>query len=114
MLANENVAAYPSRFDATPESTAAWIRDRVLAVPDRMLFLVVNSYGRIVGHMGFANALSEDGSLEMDNIVRGVKLGRRGVMTAGMNALIDWAEEKLGPRNLPSRLRGQSACHRFL
>src|ERR1700747_3185553 len=36
---NENVAAYPSQFTATPESTKAWLRDRVLGVGERMLFL---------------------------------------------------------------------------
>ena len=39
-LCNENVTAYPSQFVATPISTKAWLRDRVLAVPDRMLFLL--------------------------------------------------------------------------
>src|ERR1700733_8241539 len=32
---NENVTAYPSQFVATPISTKAWLRDRVLGVPDR-------------------------------------------------------------------------------
>ena len=54
--------------------------------------------------MGFASALSEDGSLEMDNIVRGVKSGDSGIMARGMNTLIDWAEEKLGPREIYLRV----------
>jgi perosamine synthetase len=101
---NENVTAYPSRFTATPISTKAWLRDRVLGVPDRMLFLVVNRFGRTVGHMGFASAINNDCSLEMDNIVRGVKTGDPGIMLAGMNTLIDWAEEKLGPREIYLRV----------
>ncbi len=101
---NEDVAAYPSQFVATPVSTKAWLRDRVLAAPDRMLFLVVNKFGRIVGHMGFASAINDDGSLEMDNIVRGVKSGSPGIMARGMMTLIDWAEEKLGPREIYLRV----------
>ena len=118
---NEDVAAYPSQFVATPTSTKAWLRDRVLAAPDRMLFLVVNKFGRIVGHMGFASAINDDGSLEMDNIVRGVKAGDPGIMARGMTALIDWAEEKLGPRKstcvssrptaMPSRsMKSSASC----
>ncbi len=101
---NADVAAYPSQFTATPASTKAWLRDRVLAAPDRMLFLVANRFGRIVGHLGFANAINEECTLEMDNIVRGVKTGDAGIMTHAMVALLDWAEEKLGPREIYLRV----------
>jgi perosamine synthetase len=101
---NENVSAYPSQFTATSMSTRAWLRDRVLGVPDRMLFLVVNKFGRTIGHLGFASAINDDCSLEMDNIVRGVKTGEPGIMSAAMNTLIDWAEEKLGPQEIYLRV----------
>src|SRR5207249_10610672 len=81
---NADVAAYPSQFVASPSSTKAWLRDRVLAAPERMLFLVANKFGRIVGHMGFASAINDDASLEMDNIVRGIKTGDSGIMQRGM------------------------------
>src|SRR5262249_15594794 len=95
---------YPSQFVATPASTTAWLRDRVLAVPDRMLFLVVNRFGRAVGHMGFAGAVNEDRSLEMDNIVRGVKSGDPGIMGCAVRTVMNWAEEKLGPREIYLRV----------
>jgi perosamine synthetase len=101
---NADVRVYPSQFTATPDSTRAWLRDRVLAVPERMLFLVVNKFGRTVGHLGFANALNDECSLEMDNIVRGVKTGDPGIMTQAMATLLDWAEEKLGPREIYLRV----------
>src|SRR5262249_38416335 len=43
-------------------------------------------------------------SLEMDNIVRGVKVGDAGIMTHAMMALLDWSEEKLGPREIYLRV----------
>jgi perosamine synthetase len=101
---NENVSAYPSQFTATATSTKAWIRHRVLAAPDRLLFLVVNRFGRIVGHMGFASAINDECTLELDNIVRGVASGDAGIMTRGMEALIDWAQEKVGPREIYLRV----------
>jgi perosamine synthetase len=101
---NADVRAYPSQFVATPESTRAWLRERVLAAPERMLFLVVNKWGQRVGHLGFANALNDDCSLEMDNIVRGVKTGDPGIMTRAMVTLLNWAEEKLGPREIYLRV----------
>src|SRR5260370_42432527 len=60
---NEDVGTYPSQFVATPTSTKAWLRDRVLAAPDRMLFLVANRFGRIVGHLGFASATNDECTL---------------------------------------------------
>jgi perosamine synthetase len=101
---NADVRAYPSQFVATPESTRAWMRERVLAAPERMLFLVVNRVGQRVGHLGFANALNDECSLEMDNIVRGMKAGDPGIMTRAMVTLLDWAEEKLGPREIYLRV----------
>jgi perosamine synthetase len=101
---NENVSAYPSQFVATPISTKAWLRDRVLAVSDRMLFLVANRFGCIIGHLGFASAINDECSLEMDNIVRGVKTGNPGIMTRAMVTLVDWALEKLGPREIYLRV----------
>ena len=40
----------------------------------------------------------------MDNIVRGVKEGEPGIMTRAMVTLLDWAEEKLGPREIYLRV----------
>jgi len=101
---NTDVRVYPSQFVASRDSTRAWLRDRVLSVPDRMLFLVVNKFGHTVGHLGFANAINDECSLEMDNIVRGVKTGDPGIMTQAMVTLLDWAEEKLGPREIYLRV----------
>jgi hypothetical protein len=39
-----NEFAYPTRF----EGTATWLRDRVLNVPDRIMFLVHDPAGRVV------------------------------------------------------------------
>jgi perosamine synthetase len=38
---NENVHVYPTQFIATVESTKTWLKDRLLAVDDRMLFSIL-------------------------------------------------------------------------
>jgi len=106
---NENVFAYPSQFQATPESTACWLRDRVLGAPDRMLFLVLQKHGRPIGHMGLGNAVNDEGRLEMDNIVRGVKGTEPGLMRAGMQALLRWAEEMPAPEEIYLRVLDDNA-----
>ncbi len=93
----ENASAYPTRFPVTREGTAAWLRDKLLAVEDRLLFLVLDRYGHPVGHLGFANALNDAGLMEVDNVIRGVKAGNPGIMRAAMRALLKWAHEVIGP-----------------
>src|SRR5271154_6605875 len=51
----ENSFAYPSQFSVTNSGTARWLQDRLLAVEDRLLFLVLDRHGEPIGHMGFAN-----------------------------------------------------------
>jgi perosamine synthetase len=93
----ENVSAYTARFPVTDEGTARWLQQRVLDVPQRMLFLVLDPLGRPVGHLGFANGLELSGALEVDNVVRGEKQGNPGIMAAAMRALIKWGWEEFGP-----------------
>jgi len=50
---NANVDVYPTQFVATLESTRSWLKERLLAVEDRMLFLVVDNAGKVLGHIGF-------------------------------------------------------------
>lgn len=105
---NENKTVYPSQFVATTKSTKDWMLQRLLDVPDRILFLIVNKHGKVIGHIGFANALADLNndlcSLEIDNVVRGVKEESKGIMAAAMNSLIAWADEKLMPEQIILRV----------
>ncbi len=98
---NEHKYVYPSQFTATVESTKSWMKHRLLEVGDRILFLVINKFGKVIGHLGFANAFAalEKGvcALEIDNVIRGVKSCEPGIMSAAIKALMDWAQEKLMP-----------------
>src|SRR5688572_24934833 len=53
---HENALAFPNRFPVTPEGTARWLRERILEVADRLLFLIELPDGRPIGHIGIANA----------------------------------------------------------
>lgn len=94
----ENSFAYPSQFQVTESGTASWLQSKVLAVEDRMLFVVADRHGRPIGHLGFANGLNEDMAIEIDNVVRGVKSVAPGIMSNAMKSLIEWADENLGAR----------------
>ena len=100
----DNYFAFPTQFPVSDEGTRRWLRSGVLGVADRLLFLVCDRHGRPVGHMGFANALAGDRQLEIDNVVRGDKQAQPGLMSAAMQALIGWAEDLFGPRELHLRV----------
>lgn len=90
-----NMRVYPTQFTVTLEGTAAWLRDRVLAVPDRIMFLVLDSDGRRLGHCGLAEGLTRE-RLRLDNVVRGEPGGPPGIMFAAVTALLQWVQDKLG------------------
>lgn len=86
---NINVHVYPTQFVATFDSTKSWLKDRLLAVPDRMLFLIVNNGGHILGHLGFNGCLNSDGMFEIDNVIRGVAGRSRGLFSKALIALVE-------------------------
>lgn len=100
----DNAFAYPSQFTVTESGTASWLKEKVIGVEDRMLFLVVDRHGYLVGHLGFANAINDQMEIELDNIVRGVAGVAPGIMTKSMLKLIEWARENLGPKSFYLRV----------
>ena len=92
---NINVDVYPTQFTATLESTRAWMKDRLLAVPDRMLFLVVDNTGKVIGHIGFNGCHNNEQLFEIDNVVRGVNGIGKGLFAKAMNSLIEWARKTI-------------------
>ncbi|AXK39028.1 bifunctional GNAT family N-acetyltransferase/PLP-dependent aspartate aminotransferase family protein [Crenobacter cavernae] len=92
---NENVHVYPTQFVATEESTRAWLDSRLLAVEDRMLFLVTDAQGKTLGHIGFNGCHNEEMLFEIDNVVRGVGAEAKGIFSTAINALIEWARKTI-------------------
>jgi perosamine synthetase len=92
---NTNVHVYPTQFVATIESTKAWLKDRLLAVDERILFMVVDVRGKVVGHMGFNGCLNNDFLFEIDNVVRGDSTAAKGLFSQALFALMEWARNAL-------------------
>ena len=101
----ENAFAFPTQFPVTRAGTTRWLRTAVLDVPGRILFLVQDRFGHTVGHLGYANADSDDRSMEIDNVVRGEKNVQPGLMAAALAGVIDWAESSFGPHGSTSGAR---------
>lgn len=96
----ENALAFPTQFTVSLDGTANWLKNKVLAVPDRMLFLVADRHGRPIGHIGLANAANENREVELDNIVRGIKDTSLGIMTVAVKTLLAWLQEFLMPNHV--------------
>lgn len=92
---NKNVHVYPTQFVATIESTRAWLKDRLLATEDRILFLVVDNQGKSCGHIGFNGCNNNEFLFEIDNVVRGDSAATKGLFSIGIIALMEWARKTL-------------------
>ncbi|MDW9252512.1 acetyltransferase domain protein [Burkholderia thailandensis] len=88
---NDHVHVYPTQFEATVDSTRAWLKDRLLATDDRILFLVEDRHGRAVGHIGFNGCLNDERLFEIDNVVRGDTASEKGLFSLALQTLIEWA-----------------------
>ncbi len=111
---NANQFAFPSRFSVTTTGTRDWLVNRLLAVPDRLLFLVLDRHGRPIGHLGFANCLNPKREMEIDNVIRGFRDAEPGLMSEACRAICRWAAEVVFPQTLFLRvLAGNSHAIRF-
>jgi perosamine synthetase len=96
--------AFPTQFPVTVAGTRAWLRQRLLDVEDRLLFLVTDEHGYPVGHLGLANARNDRFEVEIDNVVRGVDDAQPGIMSGAMRALLEWTEQNVAPSEIALRV----------
>ena len=87
---NQNITAYMSHEKATFEGTRRWLCKFILDNDSKILFLLYSDGNKPIGHMGLANGLDLGAIIEMDNIVRGVALGHKGLITIGLYDLVSW------------------------
>ncbi|MDD2857611.1 MAG: GNAT family protein [Candidatus Nanopelagicales bacterium] len=82
-----------AQFESTPAKTAAYLRDCSIGQDNRVLFMI-QSGDVFIGHVGLANI--ENGTGEVDNLMRGPDGGPRGLMSASERALVTWGFDVLG------------------
>jgi len=81
-------------FDPTLEKTRNYLTGFSLPDDARILFLVVDSENRHVGHIGLCNIAPDGG--EIDNVIRGEPVDIPGFMVCAHKALLRWAFARLG------------------
>ena len=104
----KNQFAFPSRFPVTQQGTIKWLNKQVLSNGARVLFWVVNSKFKEIGHVGIS-IVGEGAELELDNVLRGVS-GGKGVMSQAVHAIEKLVEEEFSLEFLTLRVL-QSNSH---
>ena len=104
---NKNVTVFPTQFLAENKSTKKWLKATVLDNPGRILFLVVNSSGVSVGHIGFNNCTSDDQSFEIDNVIRGDSQSK-GIFSKALNGICEWARTILPVNSFHLRVMNEN------
>lgn len=101
--------ASPAQLPRTDVGTRSWLRERLLDLEDRILFLVLDAHGAPVGHLGLSDGLGERAELEITDVVRGAAEAPAEIMSHAMTALLEWARETLGPEAVYVRVSGDDA-----
>lgn len=85
---DSNSLWYPTVFKVSEEGTKKWLKDQVICVEDRLLFLVETLDGIPIGHMGLYRG-------EADNFIRGRENLINGGMTFALKAMLNWVFKEL-------------------
>ena len=88
---NTFIEVFPTQFIASESSTKKWLLDGLLENEGRILFLIYENSGNIVGHIGFNSCINDFSNFEIDNVIKGKKDAAPGIMGAAMKSLIEWA-----------------------
>lgn len=101
-----NAFAFPSQFKITAQGTLHWLENAVINNPQRILFYVFSVKDKInpIGHLGLYSFNFRDNSGEIDNVIRGVKRGHKGLMSWALKALIRWFQIYLQPNQIYLRV----------
>jgi perosamine synthetase len=99
---NDYYHLYPSQSEITNESTHAWLRNAVLDNKDRVLFLVIDKYGNYHGHLGLW--IRDQNRFEIDNVLKARSSRVKGLFSAAVKTLGNWANEYTGVERLTLRV----------
>jgi len=102
-------AFFPAQFPVTLEGTHRWLVKQLLENQDRLLFWVRAPRGERIGHLGLFRFDFDDGSVELDNVVRGVPSAVPGAMSSAVEALLRWSFATLRMRALFLRVLSDNA-----
>lgn len=102
----ENEMWYSSQFKVTTERTARWYRDKLINVPDRLLF-IIRAQGEYIGHAGLAKFDLDMKKCDIDNVLRGEKKFP-GIIKDALVGIMLWGREELGIRSYALKVQARN------
>jgi len=99
---NENIHLFSPQRLSTIESTTTWLNTLLTELPNRILFYVVDKFGKKIGHLGIW--LRDNGLFEVDNVIKDSSCNIKGVFSAAIIALSNWADEFIGIEEISLRV----------
>ncbi|MEW5895960.1 MAG: GNAT family N-acetyltransferase [Candidatus Omnitrophota bacterium] len=96
----ENSFAYCVKFKVTFDGTRNWLKNQVLDNDARILFLVIDRFGRRIGHVGLGDCMNDQCKIMVDNILRGDKTHEKGIMAEAVLELCEWARKTFLPNEI--------------
>lgn len=101
-LRNDVIHIYPNSSISTFDSTRKWLRDFVIQNENRILFLVLDEHSTTLGHLGIW--FKEDGSFELDNVVKATSCKVQGLFTSAVQVLESWCNEMTNTSSMSLRV----------
>lgn len=81
-------AGFPSDRSISVDSTANWISTSLLAIDEKILFLVCDNVGTVLGHLGVW--LRPSGNFELDNVIKSPDCTTKGLFSTAVKAIGNW------------------------
>lgn len=95
----ENPTVSNNSFLATSQRTKEWVTNIVLADDKKILFLICDIYGRMIGQIGLCNVNELAKSADIYAVIKGQKDVEKGIMEITLKTLLKWAKDELNIQN---------------
>lgn len=109
---NRNAYSFLTEFLATESRTSTWLSHSVHDDPGKILFMIENKLGSPIGHMGLSSTDWKLSYVEVDAVVRGAA-SEKGLMSAALLSLIEWARNQLEIKNIGVRVLSDNPALTF-
>ena len=96
----DNPIGFATIFEITDQRTEFWLDNILLKRDDRILFVICSLKGEPLGHLGYSSFNFKERSCEIDNVVRGVETGYKGIMSFAMMSILLWGKQMLKLDNI--------------
>ena len=98
---NQYWQGFLTKFEASERNTLKWLDKEIMQNPERILFFIILKKQKI-GHVGIMNYDKNLNTVEIDNVLRGVRINQPDLMENVLKAIFKWMfnELKLSEINL--------------